>query len=78
MKNQIALFVEEIQEDEGDGCITSPILDPDDLDPEWEKLSFYSHVWINKVERIRNRSVDLSMLGFKSIPFSPPEFIDNF
>lgn len=78
MKNQIALFVEEIQEDEGDGCITSPILDADDLDPEWERLAFYSHVWINNAERIRNRSVTLSMLGFQSIPFSPPEFIDNF
>lgn len=78
MKNQIALFVEEIQEDEGDGCITSPIIDTEDLDPEWENLALYTNVWLNKVKRNSSTSVALSMLGFQSIPFSPPEFIDNF
>lgn len=77
-KNQMALFAEEMQEDEGDGCITSPILDSDDLDPEWERLSHYHRPMTGINKRFNYCKMWLSGRSLQSIPFSPPEFIDNF
>lgn len=75
VSKQITSFVKEVQEDDENQNSPVPILD---LDPEFEELIHFENNWTVTLKHADCSQFDRPILGFQSLPFSPPEWIGNF